>query len=240
MLVLQLVGQGAFILASLLLGVKLIGLWRRTREVSELTIGLSFLLGGGLGFLSWFVLAVVRALHGSEQTLHAISLFGLLVTALGTFCLGEGLRRIYRPREGWPVALIGATALVTASGWVGHCFSGRGGMAFWVAIAATLPTYLWGAAEAFLLGRVLHKRARLGLADPAVVNRLVNWGIAASCVVVMVGLSVGTSLRGGVEHPAWISALIASIGLVTALAIWLGFFPPRGYLQRVARAYEGA
>ncbi len=241
MVVLQLAGQGGFILASFLLGLKLVGLWRRTGEMPELAIGLSFLLGGGLGFLSWFVLAIATLQGAGLQQLHGVSIFGLTMTCSGTLCLGVGQRQIYRPGAAWPWMLIGAVAVVMSVGWVGH-LAGTPGVSkwFWLPIGATLPIYGWGVVEAFLLGRTLHKRARLGLADPAVVNRIVNWGIGGGCVTIMVSLSLLGRLAYGPLFPAALSAFNASLGLVAALAIWLGFFPPAAYLQRVARAYEGA
>jgi hypothetical protein len=49
MTLVQHLGMLAFLLTSLAVGVRLLLLWRRTRELPELTIGLAFVLAGFAG-----------------------------------------------------------------------------------------------------------------------------------------------------------------------------------------------
>jgi hypothetical protein len=239
MLALQLIGQGAFIVASLALGAKLLALHRRTGETPELAIGLSFLLGGGLGYLSWFALAVL-ALRGADPlVVHRVALFGLACTCVGAAWNGVGTAAIFRPGRGWPRLYVGAIALGMAGGWVALALAepGGDGMQFWVGIVLAAFIYGWGALESALLSRVLHKRARLGMADPLVVNRTAQWGLASLAIVMMIVISFTARLVYGLTSPEWVAALSAFIGVVAATSIWLGFFPPRAIRDRLARAY---
>jgi hypothetical protein len=239
MVLLQLVGQGAFVAASFLLGWKLLRLWRRTGEAAELGIGLSFLLGGGLGYLAWFALALAAGSGASLEALRAITLGGLACTCLGALANGVGIRRIFRPEADWPLPGLAAIALWMAGGFVYALMSPseRSSISFWCTLLAILPIYGWAAAEAFVLARALHRRARLGLADPVVVNRIAQWGVSGLVVVLMTGLSFASRLVHGPVLPPWVSALNAGLGMLAAAAIWLGFFPPRALRERLARAY---
>jgi hypothetical protein len=240
MLGIQLIGQGAFIVASLALAARLLLRWRQTREVPEFAIGVSFLLGGGLGYLSWFALAVGVLQGFAPAVLHGIVLFGLACTCLGALALGAGLARIYRPSEHWPIPCLGAVALVMLASWFALAASppGGDGLAFWVGLLAAAPIYAWGALESFMLSRLLARRSRLGLADPLVAHRSAQWGVSCTGVVVMISLSFVSSIVQGPALSEWVVALVAGCGLVSAAAIWLGFFPPLVLRERLARAFQ--
>jgi hypothetical protein len=239
MVVLQLVGQGAFIAASFLLGGRLLRLWQRTGEAAELSIGLSFLLGGGIGYLAWFALALAAGAGASLDVLRAITLGGLACTCLGALANGAGIRRIFRPDAVWPLPGLAGLALWMV-GWFVYALvspPARSSLAFWAALLAIVPIYAWAAGEAWVLARALHRRARLGLADPVVVNRIAQWGVSGGVVVLMTGLSFVSRLVHGPVLPPWVSSLNAVLGLLAAAAIWLGFFPPRALRERLARGY---
>jgi hypothetical protein len=239
MFLLQLVGQAAFIAASLTLGAKLVLLWRRTREVPELAIGLSFLLGGGVAYLAWLALAVGVARGASAALLGPVLLLGLVCTCLGAIANGVGIARIFRPDARWPLPCLGGLALwmAGAAGVGAVSAPERASVAFWAGILAILPIYGWAAGEALVLARTLHRRARLGLADPVVVNRIAQWGVSGVIVVLMTSFSFASRLLHGPVMPPWVSALNAGLGVVAAAAIWLGFFPPRALRERLATAY---
>jgi hypothetical protein len=239
MVLLQLIGQGAFIVASIALGTKLLLLWRRTGEVPELTLGLSFVVGGGLGYLAWFALAVVGAQGGGIAAFHSVALFGLACTCAGAICNGIGVARIYRADARWPLIGVGAIAIGMTLAWLDYWNVpiGTTTNSFWVAILLATPIYAWGAYEAIALASTLHKRAKLGMADPVVVNRLAWWGGAAITTVAMFAVSFGSRMTHGPMPPAWVAVVNALLGLVAALGIWLAFFPPRRLRERLMRAY---
>jgi len=237
--VIQLIGQGAFIVASLVLGVRLLLLWRRTKELPELTLGLSFMFGGGLGYVAWFVLGAATEQGADPATLHAIILTGLALTCVGAICNGLGIARIFRAEARWPLAMVASIAAVMAAGWVDYLLLGQGlgRMSFWVAMLAAAPIYVWGGIEAMVLAIALHKRAKLGLADPVIVNRLGQWSLAGWATVLMIGISFVARLAYGPVPVPWPAVLNALLGVVAAAAIWLGFFPPRALRERLVRAY---
>ncbi|HEY8494582.1 MAG TPA: hypothetical protein VIN04_11860 [Myxococcota bacterium] len=234
---LALVGQVAFIGASLALGVKLIALWRRTRQLPELCVGLSFLLSGGLGYLAWFLLGVAMLHEASPQLRHALAASGLACSGLGAIANGIGNARIFRPGRVWPLVFVGMLGAGMAVGFGIYVRAASGHASFWIGPLLSLPIFVWGATEALTLWSVLRRRARLGLADPLVVNRTGQWGVASLAVALMVAITVASRLLHGVYPPAWVSAAGSGLCLVAALAIWLGFFPPRAFRERLARAY---
>lgn len=239
MALLQLFGMGAFVVASLALGAKLLGLWRRTREVPELTLGVAFVLGGGLGYLSFFALVVAAGQGAGARTLAALLLLGLACTCLGGLAHAVGVASIFRPGARWTTPVIGAVALWVAGACIAGVLGGpeRAGQAFWAAVLGILPLYVWAAGEAFTLAHTLHRRARLGLADPVVAHRMAQWGLSSSMVVAITASTFVARLVYGPVMPPWVGAMNALLGLVAAAAIWLGFFPPRVVRARLAAAY---
>ncbi|MGH0032934.1 MAG: hypothetical protein ACQGVC_24340 [Myxococcota bacterium] len=238
MAILQLFGQGTFIVASLVLGTRLLLLWRRTKEVPELTIGLAFLVGGGIGYLAWFAMAIAAMKGAGPGTLHAITSAGLGLSCVGALFNGVGVARIFRPGTRWPVAFLLAIGAVMAGGWGVHLGKeALGSSSFWVAMLACAPVYAWAGIEAYGLARTLGKRARIGLADPVVVNRLNQWSASSAAVVLMIAVSFVSRLLYGPLLPPWVSFANAVLGLVAATTIWLGFFPPRALVRRLTEAY---
>ena len=239
MVTLMLIGQAVFIAASFALGAKLLLLWRRTRQVPELCIGLSSLFGGGVGYVSWLVLAILTLREASPVAIRIVVLYGLACSCFGAIALGLGSARIFRPAARWPRYFIGALALVMIGCWALQAAEemGRTSLAFWVALSALVPIYAWSSIEALLLAQVLHKRARIGLSDPVVVHRTAQWGVSNAAAVLMTLISIGARIAYGPELPTWASMLNACVGLAASGAIWLGFFPPAPVRQRLARAY---
>ena len=234
---LALVGQVAFIGASLALGVKLIALWRRTRQLPELCVGLSFLLSGGLGYLAWFLLAVATLKEASPSLRHAIAASGLACSCLGAIANGIGNARIFRPGRVWPLVFVGVLGAGMAAGFGIYVRAASGHASFWIGPVLSLPIFVWGASEALVLWNVLRRRARLGLADPLVTNRTGQWGVASLAAALMIAITVASRLLHGVHPATWVPALGSGLCLVAALAIWLGFFPPRAFRERLARVY---
>lgn len=241
MALLQLIGQSAFIVASLVIGGRLLLLWSRTREVPELSIALSFLLGGGLGYISWITLAIAASQGASAPVLGWVTRFGLATTCLGAIANGVGIALIFRPGARWTIPFLGTLALFMAGAFAAAAAASSpesASSAFWAGLLSILPIYAWAAGEALGMARTLHRRARIGLADPIVVNRIAQWGVSGAVVVLMTSLSFVSRLLHGPILPAWVSALNAAMGLVAAAAIWFGFFPPRAIRERLAAVYR--
>jgi hypothetical protein len=106
----------------------------------------------------------------------------------------------------------------------------------WVGNLARMGSGVWGACAAFAHFRRLRRRVALGLADPALANRLLLWAVTmAATFVIFVATSIETgpdASRMSAPHIALISTLM----LVAAIAQWLAFFPPRTYLRWIRGA----
>ena len=241
MVLLQLLGMVAFIAASVVLGVKLLLLWRRTHEVPEFSIGMAFLLGGGLGYLAFLALTVA-AMHHDQVLVHNFSLVGLAFACSGALSMGIGAKSIYRASVHWPWLFLAAISACMFAGWTTLFRNpvGQVSDAFWWTITPSIAIYAWVGLEGWMLYQVLSKRARLGMAEPVVVGRTFQWSLSSLYVVVMIGIGPIVRLTVGPDpgaYPAWASTLQSFCGLATAAAIWLGFFPPAFYRGRLAKTY---
>jgi len=238
MAMVQLAGYAAFIVTSLILGTRLVWLWRRTREWPELLIGSAFLLGGGIGYLCWLTLGVLTGSGASSEAIKQVATIGLAATGLGAISNGIGTALIFRPGRSW------ARAIVIGAGLgIGLCWSqyvgrpaGDAAQQFWRTVSMVSPLYVWGAIEAISLGRMLRRRVRLGLADPLVANRTLLYGVSSAAVVVSIAISYSAQFVYGAQPPTWTATLASASLLVGAGAIWLGFFPPASYRARVENA----
>lgn len=231
MALVQLAGYAAFITASLVLGTRLIWLWRRTREWPELIIGASFWLAGGFGYMAWLAMGVFIGGGASPETIHLIGTIGLAFTVLGAFCNGIGTAIIFRSGRRWAQVWVAFMGLGMLACWCLYASrpAGESATEFWWTIVMAAPLYVWGAFEAISLGRMLGKRARLGLVEPMVANRTMLFGVCSAAVVVSIAISYSAQLIYGLVPPPWTATLASFSLLVGAGAIWLGFFPPAAF-----------
>lgn len=239
MALIQLAGYVAYIVAAGILGARLIWLWRRTREWPELAIGASFLLAGFVGYAAWLVIGVLRGGGATPETIKQVAQIGLALTIAGAQCNGVGTLLIFRPGAKWAKALLAIAGVLMATCWARYFGSVAGESApqFWLGILSIVPLYAWAAVESLSLGSLLRKRARLGLADPLVVNRMTQYGVSGAAVVASIAVSYTSQLVYGIAPPPWTAALASGLLVVGAASIWLGFFPPASVRARLlARA----
>jgi len=232
----------AFVLISGGVGVRLVGLWRRTRELPELS------LGGGLMLVS---VAMPFTAIGRMPDL-ALDPIGRLGFGLGMGLIGLGVSSIvffnywvFRRGSGWG---LGFLALLVAS-----LMGSVGGMAWWnfhgesvEAIKTTMRpavltllgtiglSFLWGAAESFGYRVAVGRRLALGLGDPVMANRFLLWSSAnATCAILVI--VIGMCVRMGMtilREPVPL-IVIGLCGTVMSASWALTFFAPQSYLQFV-------
>jgi len=233
-------GGGAFVAVSLVLGVRLLWMAARTRELPELAMGLGLLLLGGLGYP---LLEIVKQAHA----LPVEARVGLLGAQMGCHVVGTTaftffVARVFRRGSPLPLAL---TALVLAAilGLVALQARSPGMAAFvdagagpWrVHGAVSLLPLVWGGLESARWFRMLRRRLALGLADPVVADRFRLWALGMLASASVAALSVGLELAGrSLSGSAAGSLVVAAGGLVSATSLWLAFVPPRSYVRRVA------
>jgi hypothetical protein len=237
------VGGLSFVLASFVVGLRLLLLARRTRELPEFAVAMALILMGGFGYPLTATARMATVL--SEATRIALFVFSLFLTWVGVVLLAVFNMRVFRPEEAWAKALVVGITLVMLGSFFLECVSpglhvatflnqGFGLRLFMSGIAVPL---CWGTYESLRYWQLLRKRVRLGLADPVVADRMRLWGIAlvSACVI---NISTTVAALFGVDFAvAAVGALvIAPFGLLAAGSMWLAFIPPAAYLRRVSRA----
>jgi len=246
-----LAGFLAFFVVSLVVGLRLVMLWHRTRQLPELLIGLSVLGIGPIGFGALMAGSVVIGQGVSPGALGVRAIF-----ALGTATVAGGVLskcvfnwRVYRPASR-------AALLATLGVGVGllalyvHAGVARGFLPVRIVDGPTLlqsslqvGALMWGSIEAFRYWRLMRRRRALGLADPVVTNRFLLWSFGAAAAALGTAVGTLTSWATGtasLEIP-WVVTSSSAHGMVAAIAMWLAFVPPKAYARFIqARASAGA
>jgi hypothetical protein len=244
------------LLLSFVVGLRLLGRARRGGwPAPELSLAIYFLVSaflgtppqvvvyGGMGdprlavpdawargLLAFAVLAMAigaaAAYVFTWKTFRAERLFAKVIVAAGCTCLAAGYA-IEAVFEGFaPVMFAGPGHWL---GWLGR----------------TLATF--GVAfESFRYWRMLRRRQRLGLADPVVTNRFLLWAVWAACSTLNFVADLGSRalyrlVFGTIQPvPEYLAATVAPtiavtmvLGAVSALTLFLTFFPTPAYLRWV-------
>jgi hypothetical protein len=242
MQLLGLLGVVAFSLACAVVGVRLLRVAARTRQAPELSMGAALVSSGAIGFPLLISSQVMMMRGGAPLAAHLLSGFGSVFTFLGYIGLLIGTWKIYRPAAQWPRALLGIASLIV----VGACvtiFANRDAspgsvreIAIWTGVAVGISTFAWSAGESFALYGQLQKRARIGLVEPAVVNRVLLWGVGSLAAVAMSAHGLVLRILTGPVVSDEMRLVSSALGMVAAIAIWLAFFPPAFYRRRLARS----
>jgi len=238
-------GFGAFFVVSLVVGLRLLSLWHRTRALPELLIGVGVLGIGPVGFGA--VMAgtamIARGWPPDATSVRAVFALGSATVVCGVVAKCVFNWRVYRPASR-PAAL--ATAVIgagLAALWL-HGGLSRGVLPADPADAATVlqstlqvAALLWGSGEALRYWRLMCRRRALGLADPVVTNRFLLWAAGAAAAGVGTAIGTGASWATGIASTQipWVVTSSSLHGLVAAIAMGLAFVPPRPYTAWIRR-----
>ena len=243
--ILAALGGGAFILASIGIGIRLLLLSARTRKLPETAMGLGLLLMGGVGYP---VIAVARAATGLPDGLRgALGFTYMLSMLLGIFALALFNWRVFRPESGGARLAVVAISAGMAISLLGQGLFGSGYLEVatgitspWLRAQLFLPATAlgWASVESLRYHLLLRRRLALGLADPLVADRFRLWGIGTGAATLLNATSSTTTAMGYDMSTTVAGALmIGTLGLVAAGTTWFAFVPPAGYARRVrARA----
>ncbi len=227
-----LAGVSLFLLASFVVGFRLVGLWSKTRQLPELMIGLSFLLAGGFGGVASIAGAELAASRPGVAT--PLLVFGTLLLHGGVACLTVFVGRVFRPGRGgqlvmWTLCIaLAVAALATAA----DAFAGT---RTWAAASVFLRIgiYGWATTESGMQWFAARRREALGLADPAVVNRYLLWTLGIGSVLLLWSHSAWQLFQAeparGTSYVA-----IAVLGSMCAGSLWLAFFPSDWWLRHLS------
>ena len=203
------------------------------------------LLGGTLAFdgLEWLLWMFAFYTPLAETPLALYLTVGCRAgILLSNLCLLLFVRAVFRPTSSLALAF---ALVVSLTSWIGltvGIYLGEwSGFAadriwLWLELTGTLIAYVWCFAEATAYYANMRKRARHGLADPIVTNRVLLWsGYAVSGAVTelvyMVAIAVGASAGA---YPFIFDAVMIATTTTGGLLVVLAFFPPPIYLRWVA------
>jgi hypothetical protein len=241
--ILAAVGNGLFILVCTGIALRLLLLWRRTREWPE------FLIGGGL-LMPGAVTLPCAALAGlGSATVGEIHIpvlaVGLLGAAAGIALVMAFTWRVFRPTSrvaatfalgtgaaAFVVSALFVYALATAPADAAPAkVSGPYGLGIMLLFQVW---YAWMAIEALGEWRRAGRRLALGLSDPVLVNRFGLWGSLGVVQLFNGGVSIAFEASGhGLLTEPLPALWLAGVGLVTGALMLLTFVPPARYKEWV-------
>lgn len=243
MLVLAALANLAFIVAGTVVGFRIHAISRRTHGVAERTIGLGLIWICAVGYPG-ALLAGVEALPELLRRLSTgVSALGI---AVGAVYIALFVQRVFRPEAPWARGLYWALA----AAW--GVIAGLGlhaavsapvsemmpihGPRFLLGQALMFVLFGWSASESGLYWLKMRKRRKLGLAEPALVNRFALWAISGVASILSTTATTLTGLRGvsPLDDPATLLVMAGS-GLVSAAAMVLAFMPPPAYQAWLGR-----
>jgi hypothetical protein len=236
--ILILIGGLAFSLTSLVLGVRLCLLARRTRQLPEALIGVGFVSGGFIGStLQW----VIPALKPSEPWLSLLTLLLRFFAALSCALLTLVAWRVFRPTERWARILVSVLMVCLAEYVIRFKPIGRlapselKNPVHWIETLSLAAPYVWLTLESLRYQGLIRRRWSVGLpADLVVAARMRLWAIGLGAIGVMLPsldvVRVINYVAGLAINPA---LMISSMGLVCAICLWLAFFLPPSYQRQI-------
>ncbi len=237
---LALAGLVAYLGSSLLLGVRLLWLARRSRALADLSFGIAYLAGGALGWATFLVSQTPAVQASPAAPLFARS--SLFFVVLGVSAMMLATWRLFRPDRRWAAALAAALAAVMAVEVVHNClltatvFPPATDPWYWPGALARSVAFVWLPYEVLRYRAMLQKRRRLGLADARAIDQMLLWGVASLATLASHAVAVVASTLGVERRYGAALILVFSVdGLVSGVAVWLAFFPPAWYVRRVER-----
>jgi len=241
----SLLGVGIQAIASLVVGVRLASVARRTRRFPELALSLATLLGTVVGYpLGLLAIGLERA---GIPGVTPVFFFAASVMMTGVSMNYFFTWRVFRPGTPFAVVLcgLGVWLLFSPIGAIAvhvSLYGIDGGIQsspVWVALAvgAVLGGYAWTASESFRYYLTSRRQLRLGLIEASVSNRFLLWSLASACFLAIV-ITAGVVVQLG-QNPlqsAGFSLAVGGRGLVNSACNVLCFLPPQWYLDWVSRS----
>ncbi len=231
---------GIFGVVSLVVGMRLLLLARRTRQLPEFLIGLAFLTGGILG--RGPIAAGMLATSLPETLRVALFMGGRFLMVICCVCIGLVALRVFQRDQAWARALF---ALLLALLGI-HCATEvfvvhpdalrHDSLGAAIGTAVKAFAFVWGSWESLRYYAMLRRRIPLGLADPVVANRIALWGLASAVIACLFPVNLVVLFATGAVKETAAASLFQSVGgLTVSVCILLAFFPPRAYTERIAR-----
>jgi hypothetical protein len=232
------IGVVFLIVACSVVGIRLLLLARRTRQIPELALGSSFLLLGAIGYPLSIVARTVAA--SSESGAGLLLACALLAQNLASMAAYVATWRIFRPTQRWASAVVCVAGAAFVASLVGDTLvagSWRfrdGGFWYYLGYSGRAAAFFWAAAESVRYHSLLKRRLHIGLADPVVTDRFRLWALTTlSISVAFLVFLAGRLLALNVSESPAVLAGTSLCGIVGGVSMWLAFFPPPAYTQWV-------
>ena len=228
------------ILASLFYlfaAIRLLGLYRRTRERPELLLAISFALSG-VYYFSYNAPSLFR-LDPWPATIEWLVEW---IYILSVFPFVFFIRTVFRPSGAWAgalvvnlsVFLIVGTAMGGIDGHVVYSLNNPWFLVQWVGYTAP---GVWLCCEATFSRLGAKKRARLGLSEPIVVNRYLLLAILGGLqtLACLSDLSFARDISTDHAVSTVSNLLLGGTEIASVMVLWVAFFPPSFYANWIAQ-----
>jgi len=244
------IGTFTLILVGGAVGLRLLLLARRTRQLPEFLIGGALFGFAGIAQPMNLLAGAFAKQENRSATLACIGL-SLLAAHLTHAGMAAFNRLVFRREEAW--ALVAASTLSAASfasvAYVVYIVVVEmGPAAMQQRIAARMACFAglgffligWTGVESFRYYGLMRKRMTLGLADPVLTNRFFVWGLGCSTTAVSSFVVAILAYQGAnlAEDPV-VLLVVAGSGIITSIGWYLSFLAPASY-QRWVRARSEA
>jgi hypothetical protein len=235
------ISRALYLLLSLVIGLRLLWLYRSSRQLPELLMAICLLSEGVLYNSSRWIATAFEGPWTENPDLVEGAVRPLLV--LSSLSVAVFAWKTSRPHARWApilVAVLGLPMVVfIIDGFrLGSDLLGPFSSAGLVVRGAFLGCYLWAAVETLLYYRNARRRRRVGLeADPLITNRafflsVSFWSFVAFWMVVM-SFTVLRQIWGVNFSAQWI---LGVTGTIRVVGLWLAFLPPRFFTERLVAA----
>lgn len=237
------VGVVVQIVVCAAVGVRLLALARRTRQIPETAFGLACLLLGAVGYP-----LTIPARSGALDPVVSGWLLGLGLGAqdLAALAIMLGTARTFHLGDRRASAAVWLAGALFVASLVGHGltvgFTGGqdGGGWYWLGFALRFASFVWTCTASVGTWSRLKRQLGLGLADPVAVDRIRLWALAT--LGICTGFTIfGATRMAGVNAAASPAVLATTsvVAILSATAMTLAFFPPARYLRRVRARFAG-
>jgi hypothetical protein len=232
-------GNGLFIAVMLVAVIRLLLLWRRSRELPELAIGVGFALIAALG-LPAITLGGAGAESAAKVDYWLVG-FGLVSVAGGIFAVQIFTWKVFRPHAAWAAALAWGSlvaGVVIAAGWLRAIAAAPpsaaplvAAMGWGLALRLLFEVwYVWTGVESLLEYSKARRRLALGLSDPVTANRFLLWGAMGAYLALNGAVAMVLEQKGMTPMKDTLPAMVlAANGVGAAVLILLTFMPPKSY-----------
>lgn len=221
----------AFMIVSTWTGLRLLGVWSKTRELPELLIGLGLLGTGPFGF----GLSIASGMMPSEDGVAIVRLVGVVTVSLACLAFYTFTGFVFRPGAFWARCFTTVAAICFAVLFIlslQHFWAYGADLADPYVIPRSIVLgigWAWMGFECIHQWRLSRRRASLGLSDPVVANRLFLWGLVSIESVVNVLSSTALAVRDDGMTSDFSVLLGGLLGLFGSVALLLAFLPPARY-----------